>query len=176
MCALGGIDVDALPYVETTIDRVRVRAAYNGGYLVARRESGVLEHAADIFTRSVMQRLRPRVGSKEIFASTGWVGPIASEYWGSNQTATAVAIWSKTLRVKELDRRYNVPLHLLAKQKDLGAWAGINPLHVHYHWMLNPEHAPQALGLLSLLGVPREASEWLKERIPLAGGAMQHSR
>lgn len=168
LCALAGTTIDVLPHVETTIDRVRVRAAYNGGYVVVRRDSGVLELAADIFTRSVMQGLRPRGGGKEVFASTGWVGPAASEYWGSNQTATAVAMWSTGQRVKELDQRYNVPLHLLARQKTLDdKWIGLNPLHVHYHWMLNPEHRPRALEVLSVLGVTPEQLAWLAERTPL---------
>jgi hypothetical protein len=55
LCALAGTTIDVLPFIDTSLDRCRVRAAYNGGYLVVRRENGVLELAADIFTRSVVQ-------------------------------------------------------------------------------------------------------------------------
>ena len=80
---------------------------YNGGYAVVRRESGVLDSTADLFTRSVEANLRPRKGHEGIreFASTGFVSSAAAEYWGSNQAAFAVAAWSATRRVRQLDAR-----------------------------------------------------------------------
>lgn len=168
MCALAGETIEVLPYIESTLDRARIRASYNGGYLAVRRDSGILELSADLFSRSVDQGLRPREGGKEVFASTGWVGPAASEYWSSNQTATAVAIWSTGQKVRELNRRYNVPLHLLAKENDLSEWSGVDPLHIHYHWMLNAQHRPQTLELLAALGVAPDKRDWLAERSPLS--------
>src|SRR5262245_55970229 len=86
LCALAGQPIDILPFLETTVDRRRVRASYNGGYVVARRESGILESAAELFTRSVEIGLRPLAGDgSRKFASTGYVSGRASEYWGSNQ-------------------------------------------------------------------------------------------
>jgi hypothetical protein len=167
LCELAGTTVDVIPFTETTMDRCRVRAAYNGGYLVVRRESGILELAADVFTRSVSKGLRPRKGvESQVFASTGWVGRAASEYWGSNQVATSVAIWCMTQRVKELGRRYNVALHILAQQEALAdEWIGVNPLHVHYHWMLNAESCPRTLELLTALGSSAEQIAWLAKRM-----------
>jgi hypothetical protein len=168
LCRLAGMTVDSIPFTETTMDHCRVRATYNGGYFMVRRDSGILELAADIFTHSVREGLRVRKGAPDLFASTGWVGPVASEYWGSNQVATSIAIWRTTRRVKELSRRYNVPLHILAEQTAfVQEWIGVNPLHVHYHWMLNEGHCPRALESIAALGVSADQVAWLAERTPL---------
>jgi len=39
LCDLGGIAIDRLPWLMTTVDNVRVRASYNGGFAVVRRSS-----------------------------------------------------------------------------------------------------------------------------------------
>jgi hypothetical protein len=168
LCALGGASIDILPFVKTTVDRCRVRASYNGGYAVVRRGSGILELTAEIFTRSVKADLRPRYDCPRMFASTGFVSPLASEYWGSTQAAFAVSTWSTTRRVRHLDTRYNVPLHALTDKSGWrDPWAGVRPVHVHYHWMLYPEHSRQALGALKRLGVPPERMQWIGARVPL---------
>ena len=141
LCALAESPIDRLPFVETTFDRTKVRASYNGGYSVVRRGTGILQRAADIFTRSVAADIRPYKGRAgiRIFASTGYVPPLAAEYWGSNQAAFSIAAWSMSQRFCALDIRYNVPLHILAEpQRWSNEWASIAPIHVHYHWMLDP--------------------------------------
>jgi hypothetical protein len=42
ICDLAGIPVESLPFVETVLDRRRVRASYNAGYALVRRSSGIL--------------------------------------------------------------------------------------------------------------------------------------
>ena len=42
VCELAGMSVEALPFVETVLDRRRVRASDNGGYAGVRRASGLL--------------------------------------------------------------------------------------------------------------------------------------
>jgi hypothetical protein len=168
LCELGETRIDVLPYLKTTIDQARVRAIYNTGYTFVRRQLGILELAADIFTKAVMRGLRPRKGTgKRVLASTGLASAAASEYWSSSQAVLAVAAWTMGPKIKKLDRRYNVPLHLLATQRDLARWTGVDPLHVHYHWMLNVEHRPRALELLSVLGIAPDKLDWLAERSPL---------
>ena len=173
LCALAGESIDVLPFLETTVDRRRVRAAYNGGYSVVRRCTGILESTADLFTRSVEADVRPLKGHDggRIFASTGFVSPAATEYWGSNQAALAVAAWSTTRRVRHLDARYNVPIHILAGEAGWSEeWKGIRPVHVHYHWMLYPEHRSRALEALRWLGVPPDRLAWIAARTPLDDG------
>jgi hypothetical protein len=172
LCALAGESIDVLPFLETTIDRRRVRAAYNGGYSVVRRDTGILESAADLFTRSVEADVRPLKGhdGAHVFSSTGFVSMAATEYWGSNQAALAVATWSTTRRVRQLDARYNVPVHALAADAGRSEeWKGIRPIHVHYHFMLYAEHRSQGLEVLTRLGTPPDRLAWIAARTPLDG-------
>jgi hypothetical protein len=170
LCAEVGCSLDTIPFIESVVDRHRVRATYNAGYSVVRRENAVLELAAYIFTRSAERDLRPRRGaSTQVFASTGWVGTVANEYWGSSQAVMSVAIWSTGQRVKQLDARYNVPLHLLADQEALSEeWCRINPVHVHYHGLFSPKHWPRPLNLLRALGTQEDRLDWLLS-MPLSG-------
>ena len=173
LCALAGEPLGVLPFLETTIDRRRIRAAYNGGYSVVRRNTGILESTADLFTRSVEAGVRPLKGhhGASKFASTGFVSAAATEYWGSNQAALAVAAWKITRRVRHLDARYNVPVHVLAGEAGWSEeWRGIRPVHVHYHWMLYPEHRSRALEALTRLGVPPDRLAWIAARTPLDDG------
>lgn len=178
LCEFTGITIEDLPFIEPTFHRQPVRAAYNGGYLLVRRTSGIAELAADIFTRSVVHGLRPRGPAKpEVYASTGYVGAAATQYWGSSQMATSVAVWSTTKRVRHLSRRYNVPMHILAKRNELlGEWTNLDPVHVHYHWLLDPAHRDQALDLLKILGVSPEHIEWVAERTPLGRSSLPDRR
>ena len=114
----------------------RVRASYNGGLIVVRRERGILAAWADLFSRSVAAGLKPWRGSSlNVHASTGLVGLEASEYWGSNQAAAALAIWSTTTRVVHYPDSYNVPLHLLMSPELANRPRTAPPVHVHYHWL-----------------------------------------
>jgi hypothetical protein len=102
-----------------------------------------------------------------VTASTGLVSSLASEYWGSSQAAFSIAIWASTRRVRMLDARYNVPLHALAQAQNWRPeWIDQAPVHVHYHWMFDPEHQAEALGLLRRLGVPADRLDWVVAHLP----------
>lgn len=181
MCGLAGMAIEALPFVETVLDRRRVRASYNGGYAVVRRSSGILERAADLFSRSVAADLRPYkdMPGHRVFASTGAVAPRAGEYWGSNQAALAIAAWATTRRVRLLDRRFNVPLHELADGARWSEdWANLGPLHLHYHWLLRAGHRDLAYATMTRLGVADERLAWLRGRAARVdrGGAQVSER
>jgi hypothetical protein len=167
LAELQGLPLDGLPFVRTTVCNRRVRACYNGGLVVVRRERGILAAWGDLFARSVAAGLRPWRGSGlNVRASTGLVGREASEYWGSNQAAAALAIWGRTTRVFHYPDTYNVPLHLLGERPDLAARAR-HPVHVHYHWLFAEPHHEAALEALRGLGVGDERVRWLAERLPL---------
>ena len=168
LAALRGVAVDCLPFVRTTVDGQRVRASYNGGLIAVRRHLGILGVWADLFSRSVAAGLKPWRGSgTNIYASTGLAGLEASEYWGSNQAAAALALWSTTRRVVELPDCYNMPLHSLVDRPDLVARAARPPVHVHYHWVFTAPHCERALATLNVLGVTPDRLDWLHERLPL---------
>ena len=104
-----------------------------------------------------------------MLASTGLVSSLASEYWGSSQAAFSIAVWSSTRRVRMLDARYNVPLHQLVEPQNWRPeWVDQAPVHVHYHWMFDPEHRAESLGLLRRLGVPADRLDWVVAHLPVS--------
>jgi hypothetical protein len=173
LAALQGVSLDCLPFVETTDRRHRVRASYNGGLIVSRRETGILQAWADLFARSVAAGLKPwRDSDLDVHASTGLVGKAASEFWGSNQAAVALAIWSRTQRVLHYPESYNLPLHLVMEHPDIVSRPLPSPLvHVHYHWLFTPAHYKSALAMLRELGVAPDRLDWLTGRLPLRSPA-----
>jgi hypothetical protein len=171
LAELCGIRLERLPYLDSTIGNERIRASYNGGLAVVRRDKGILTRCADLFSLSVKAGMRPYRGSGiDIFASTGHVGQAGSEYWGSNQAALTLAIWATTDRVLHYPDHYNVPLHLIAAEGDVDPrWLARPPVHLHYHWMFGQQHHEIAMEILAKLGVPADRLAWLADRIPFGG-------
>jgi glycosyltransferase involved in cell wall biosynthesis len=174
LAELGGMSLDRLPIVHSTIGNERIRVSYNAGLTVVRRDKGILRRCADLFRASLDAGMRPYAGSGlNVLASTGHVGEAGSEYWGSSQAALTLAIWSLTDRVLHYPDHYNVPLHLIAADSEVDPrWRVRPPVHLHYHYMFDAAHHEVAMDLLALLHVPDDRMAWLRERTPLdAGGA-----
>jgi len=169
LCALCGTSIDRLPYLRATIDGQRIRASYNAGLIVSRREKGILQRAADLFSRSLEAGMCPYRGSGiDIFASTGPVGQAGSEFWGSSQAVLAIAIWATTGRVVHYPASYNLPLHLVASMGEIAPeWTAEPPVHVHYHYMLSPQRVEIGMEIMAGLGVPPDRLAWLAKRVPL---------
>ncbi len=171
MCELGGIDLARLPQLTTTIDEVSIRASYNGGFAVLRRDLGILKRTQEIFFASQAENLRPRAGEGiDILASTGLVGRAASEWWGSSQAALSVAIWGKTGDVRLYDERYNIPLHLLADAGRSWPLGGRLPVLLHYHYLAEPQVQAQFREVLQRLGCSAEVCGWVEDRLDLFTG------
>jgi hypothetical protein len=167
MAERAGLVLDDLPWIETSVSGQRIRASYNGGFAVVRREIGVLGETARVFLRSFAADDRPRKGrGDDIRASTGSTGLDAAEWWGSSQAALAAAIWSKTADVRIYDAAYNIPLHMIARKPEL-AWPlkGRRPVLLHYHYLLEPELRAQLAAALDRIGCPAAAADWLKLRL-----------
>jgi hypothetical protein len=169
LAEIQGVALDVLPFIRTTDRNHRVRASYNGGLVVVRRERGILGAWADLFSRSLVAGLKSWKGSNlNVHASTGFVGQEASEYWGSNQAAAALAIWSTTKRVFHYPDTYNVPLHLLMEHPELATGPRTSPLvHVHYHWLFTDPYHERAIAALRDLRAGRDRLDWLTARLPL---------
>lgn len=165
---LAGIDPSRLPRLSTTMDHVRIRASYNGGFTVVRRDLGVLQKTREIFFASLQEDLRPQAGrGLDIFASTGSVGREASEWWGSSQAALSLAIWSKTSDVHIYDERYNIPLHILAGPgRSWPMAAGFEPVLLHYHYLAEPQYQSQLRQALPRIGCSPAVLDWIEERLP----------
>ncbi|HEX7327874.1 MAG TPA: SEC-C metal-binding domain-containing protein [Casimicrobiaceae bacterium] len=168
MAGIAGIALDRLPRVRTTITGEPIRASYNGGFTAVRRSVGILARCAQLFAASLEAGWRPYAGAGvEIHASTGAVGRDGSEFWGSSQTALALAIWASTDRVLHHSDRYNVPLHLIAAGGEIDPrWLVGPPIHVHYHAMFGARSHEIALELLARLGIATEVLHWLRTRLP----------
>ncbi len=166
MCAIAGISLDALPLLAASIERVSIRASYNGGFCIARRDRGIFAETHRVFEESRRRDLRPLRGSGlSVRASTGFVGTAASEWWGSSQAALSVAIYARSRDVLTYDERYNIPLHLIATAPDVPVgWAAVDPILVHYHWLLETEHRPEFLRRLAVVGASDEFRAWLSLR------------
>lgn len=167
LCRFGGIASSALPTITTSIDRVRVRASYNGGLAVVCRERGILGRTAEVFMRALAEDMRPRRGTADdVHASTGPVGREASEWWGSSQAALSVGIWSRTSDVRVLDARYNVPVHLLLRAEH--AWPTspeAAPVLLHYHHLAEPENREAFGRTMQRLGCGPDVRRWVEERV-----------
>jgi hypothetical protein len=168
LAEVAGITLDRLPMLRSTIGDERIRASYNAGFTIVRRRLGILTRCAELFAASLGEGLRPyRDSGVEIVASTGRVGREGSEYWGSSQTALTLAIWASTDRVLHYPDWYNLPLHLVAFDRDVDArWLQRSPVHVHYHWMFDARHHENGMELLARLRVPADRRAWLLERTP----------
>lgn len=169
MCRLGGIDPSRLPMLTTTIGNVPIRASYNGGFTVVRRDLGILRKTREIFFASFAENLRPLAGTElNVLASTGSVGFEASEWWGSSQAALSIAIWSTTSDVHIFDERYNIPVHILAETgRSWPLRAGFAPVLIHYHYLAEAQYQTQLRQVLSRIGCPPEVLAWIEDRIPL---------
>lgn len=169
MCGFGGIDPSRLPVLATTIDNVPIRASYNGGFTVVRRDLGILRKTREIFFASLAEKLRPLAGSGlDVRASTGPVGQEASEWWGSSQAALSIAIWSRTSDVYTFDERYNIPVHILAQPgRSWPLRAGVEPILLHYHYLAEAQHQEQFRQVVKRLGCSPDAIRWIEDRMPL---------
>jgi hypothetical protein len=169
LCRLSGIDPSRLPWVSTTIDQVRIRASYNGGFTVVRRDVGILRKTREIFFASLGEDLRPLAGRNlNVFASTGSVGHEASEWWGSSQAALSVAIWSTTSDVHLYDARYNIPLNNLTGPE--WSWPlglGARPILLHYHHLAEPQYQEQLRQVLARIRVSSGVLRWIENRLSL---------
>jgi hypothetical protein len=167
MCGFGGIDLSRLPMISTTIDNVPIRASYNGGFTVVRRDLGILQRTREIFFASLQENLRPLEGKAfDVLASTGSVGLEASEWWGSSQAALSIAIWSRTSDVHTYDERYNIPLHnLIDPDRSWPMGPDFEPILLHYHYLAEPQYQAHLRQVLIWIRCSSEAVEWIENRL-----------
>lgn len=170
LCACCGVPYTSLPLVTTRNGEATVKACYNGGLVVVRARQGILGRWSEYFLASVRRELRPRPEAPgTIRSSTGVVPEAAARWWGSNQAALALALWSSTTQVEPLPPGYNYPLHLETQlPPEHRARARADLVHVHYHYLFDADalsanpllHADSPLG--------SEQLAWLRARVPLA--------
>jgi len=164
LCALANVEYDQLPVIRTTVDRLAVRASYNGGFLTARRSLGLFGRTEDIFRKLVAERLYSWTADGPLMRTgTGFLRGAATSYWGTSQAAFSLAAVAGNHQVRLLPPTYNFPWHSLNDHSD----AIPRPLvHLHYHWLFAEPGAP-GLAADPRLGLSDDVVEWLKARLPL---------
>jgi Sulfotransferase family len=176
LCGICGVDYDDIPWIQSYVDAVRVKASYNGGLVVVRRDRGILRRWSEFFLASVRAGLQPRAEAVAFRSSTGAVAAPASRMWGSNQAALSLAMWSTTRRVLTLDRTYNYPLHAHAALRERRATDFDQLVHVHYHWLFEPDAIADAQITAPMSTLDPAKAAWLRARTPFQlNGARAHS-
>jgi hypothetical protein len=164
-----GVIYDDIPWLETTVDQVRVKASYNGGMIAVRRERGLFQEAERMFRVLRANDLAPRAGgAEEVFASTGFVGSEATRWWGSAQAVLSLAVTHNKAAVSIAPPSYNIPVHAADSWERYGADFSLNnAVLVHYHWMLGRQYVKKDIVLKGGADLPRPVLEWLKSKTPL---------
>lgn len=162
LAGLCGLDLACLPWVETTVDRRRVRASYNGGLVVARRAAGIFARTLDYFERSAAAGLAPSPGTAMVYhTGHGAVRGRGSELWGSAQACLSLAVWGSGHALRTLPPTHNVPLHSFAA---LSAEARARPLVIgHYHGLFEGAAADNPL-LNGAARLPPAVARWIATR------------
>ena len=169
LCACCGVDYDGIPFLTTSVDEQRVKACYNAGLVLVRADRGILERWWDYFLRSVRRGLRPLLEPPRFRSSTGEVPRSSAQWWGSNQAALSLALWSTTRAVDLLPAGYNYPLHQHTQAPpDLRSAALAELVHVHYHFMLDADMVAANPLLAADTPLPAAQADWLRARVPLA--------
>lgn len=159
MCEACGVEADALGWVSATTTGQRLRASYNGGFIAARRDYFIT--VEQVFARIAAAGLASRPDHHRTEQTgAGDVPPEGYAWWGTAQAALSIAAVLLGGRVRELDARHNVPLHLEGPLPE-------RPVHLHYHWLFgNAEGVARALS--PRLGLDESCREWLASRLPLS--------
>lgn len=148
MYALCG--VEARPFVETSCDRMRIRAYANSGLVAARRTAGIFARWRSDFLTLAAAGHHPRGGDLHYLDQL-------------SLAATLARIWD---RVQLLDGRYNYPLVGRPLLGEPLRSARLDQLvHVHYNRYFHVD------GFLASLEPPVErdgaVAPWLQQQLPL---------
>lgn len=163
-CAVCGVEYQRMPSVVTTVDRQTVRACYNGGFVVVRRSSGVLERTEEFFLRLVRSDLKPLAGSStSLISQGGTVSANEAGFWGTGQSSLSLAITAQCASVRILPDSYNVPIHVFDRFTPYNA----ELIHVHYHWLCLANFHSQNPLLDGRIQLPAQTLDWLNARLPL---------
>lgn len=172
LCQECDVDYERLPWVTTTVDRVRVKASYNGGLTVVKTKAGLFSKTADFFLRSNRAHLIPWPERTISFpAGYGMVSAEGGRLWGSSQACLSLAITALGLSVRTLSPAHNFPLNFYSELLPEIRNGSILPIsHLHYHHLFrgNPRENPIFRGMP---GFPVAATGWLWSRL-IGGGAI----
>jgi hypothetical protein len=160
LARVADISLADFPTVEATVSQLQVRASYNGGLLVVRRQSGIYQLTAHLFSKIVEADIRPYRGTSMMIPSgAGWV--TRSEFWGTAQVAFSLAVAKLRQRVSILSPDHNIPLHL-------NVTAPTRPRHLHYHGVFSLPGIACSISASQLIQrCSVDFQRWLSDQLPI---------
>lgn len=142
-CQLAGIQIDDLPVIMSSVDNKVIHANWNGGLLMFRGDQEV---------GSRWRFLIERMWGNQLMAKP-------QNFWGSGQVSFTIAVTSLNMRGKSLGSAYNIPLHLSGQEVNLKRID--HPIHIHYHWLLDPDNYEQGKKILGQLNIAKKAKKFI---------------
>ena len=172
LCAFAGVAYDRVPWTRTFVDELDVKAYYQTGCVVVRREVGVFRSWARLLSGSAREGIGPDLDDRPKATSVGPSSGRGSTWWGVDIPTLSLAIWASTDRVRLLTSRYNYPLHLHGRLDPAVRAGRAHALTiVHYHWLFNADRLAENPLLAPSFELPPATAEWLLARVPLDDGA-----
>lgn len=149
------LDVEARPFIETNVERERIRAYFNAGLVAARRDAGLLGEWRQALDRLIASGFSERFEERR--------NQLRNQF---DQLALAGVLADRFDRVLILPVTYNYPLPKRILQPPEMQALGLDDLvHLHGHRWL---HLP---GFLREVHPPLDEASaryrWLDERLPL---------
>lgn len=152
LCEYCGVDYESIPYIQTFVDGVMIKACYNSGLVAVRASKGIFSKWRDDLVTVLRRGLEPTKGS----------------LWVTDQYTLSTAIWGITDRVQILEPVYNYPIRSINERQTLIQFNSSHSLiHIHYHRMFNRENLPTNPLFQSNFELEAELKTWLLERLPL---------
>lgn len=134
-CKLADIQLTDLPIAMSTADKKVIYANWNGGLLMFRGNKEV---------GARWRCLIEKMWNFKIMAKP-------NNFWGSGQVSFTIAVASLNMQGYALDASYNIPLHLSDAGVNLERIE--NPVHIHYHWLLDRDNYKDGRKIFNKLNV-----------------------
>jgi hypothetical protein len=155
MAKLCRVDLDAMPMLQTTVDKRRVRASYNAGLLFG--PSKLYPLVAEFLVKILRDEIRPYPSLQGgIRSGAGQVSPEGSQFWGTSQAAISLALTAMNMSMRILGQDHNVPVHMLDEFSE----PLLRVTHLHYHWMFAADSVDRVLQHLNIF-VTADQRNWL---------------
>jgi lipopolysaccharide biosynthesis glycosyltransferase len=152
VCKSLNIDIEALPWVRTEIEKIQVRLYFNSGLFVYRHDTGF----AIRYLENCIRLLDSRIASK------------SSGLFFTDQIALGLTAFQLGFRCRSLGCSYNYPVssgHFLRCEADRNDLTTRNVKVLHYHNSMWPPFWPEFL--MSLKSNQLEVADWLEPLGPM---------
>jgi hypothetical protein len=171
LCELCAVSYDDIPWLETAVDGLRVKASHNGGLVAANRRDGLFATSYDFLCRSVNADLFPRPkidpGGSSIRTGAGATSALAKKIWGAAQAALSLALIANGLNARILPPTYNLPCHYF--DRIVARWPQVasDTIHAHYHWLCDADRLAVNPLLDGRMTIPAAIRKRLARHLPL---------